>query len=125
MIMKRLLAILSIVTFSASAQPNFELSIEEATLPQAPGLQSYVVGQYQGKWLLIGGRTDGLHRRQPFAAFLAADNNLMAYVIDPANLQHWSVSLSSLPTALFEQLQSTNMAFIQRDTVLYIVGGYG
>ncbi|MCB9190369.1 MAG: hypothetical protein H6603_06525 [Flavobacteriales bacterium] len=123
--MKRLLAILSIVTFSASAQPNFELSIEEATLPQAPGLQSYVVGQYQGKWLLIGGRTDGLHRRQPFAAFLAADNNLMAYVIDPANLQHWSVSLSSLPTALFEQLQSTNMAFIQRDTVLYIVGGYG
>jgi hypothetical protein len=108
-----------------AAQPNFNLSIEEISLPQAPGLQSYVVGQHQGKWLLIGGRTDGLHRRQPWAAFLAADNNLMAYVIDPTNLQHWSVSLSSLPTALFEQLQSTNMAFVQRDTVLYVLGGYG
>ena len=120
-----LLAILSVWSLTGLAQVNFQLEIEEITLPNAPEIQSYVVGQHDGKWLLIGGRTDGLHQRQPFAAFLASANNVMAYVIDPANLQHWSVSLSSLPTPVYEQLQSTNMEFAQRDTVLYIIGGYG
>ncbi|MCF8277869.1 MAG: T9SS type A sorting domain-containing protein [Flavobacteriales bacterium] len=124
--MKHLLTVfLLAATLSVFGQTHFNLSIEEVSLTDAPGLQSFVVGQYQGKWLLIGGRTDGLHQRQPFASFLASGNNLMAYVVDPVNLQHWSVSLSSLPTAMYEQLQSTNMSFIQRDTVLYIVGGYG
>ena len=81
------------------AQPSFNLTIEEATLPDGPGLHSFVVGQNDGKWLLIGGRTDGLHQRQPFASFLATDNNTMAYVVDPVNLQVWSASLASLPTA--------------------------
>lgn len=106
-------------------QSNFELSINEITLPNAPGLQSFVVGQHQGKWLLLGGRTDGLHQRQPFASFLASDNNTTVYVIDPANLQVWSNAISDLPTPIYEQLQSTNMEFTQRDTVLYITGGYG
>ncbi|MBI1289131.1 MAG: T9SS type A sorting domain-containing protein [Flavobacteriales bacterium] len=123
--MKLFFYVRMLVSTSVLAQPNFELSIEEATLPNAPGLQSFVVGQHNGKWLLIGGRTDGLHRRQPWATFLAEDNNLVAYVVDPVNLQHWSASISALPTPIFEQLQSTNMAFTQRDTVLYIIGGYG
>jgi hypothetical protein len=74
---------------------------------------------------LIGGRTDGLHRRQPFAAFLAADNNTTAYVVNPATAEVWSASLSSLPTAVFEQLQCTNMEFEMRGNTLYIIGGYG
>ena len=120
-----LLAALCFFTATVFGQTNFQVSIEEVTLTDAPQLHSYVVGQYQGKWLLIGGRTDGLHQRQPFAAFLASSNNLIAYVVDPINLQHWSVSLSDLPTPIYEQLQSTNMEFVQRDTVLYIAGGYG
>ncbi|MFM1875694.1 MAG: hypothetical protein RL266_1431 [Bacteroidota bacterium] len=124
--MRNIFPILLLFVASASfAQPTFNLSIEELTLPEGPGLQSFVVGQHEGKWLLIGGRTDGLHQRQPFASFLAADNNTMAYVVDPVELQVWSASLSSLPTNLHEQLQSTNMEFAQRDTVLYIAGGYG
>lgn len=120
--------ILFVLTFfglSAFGQTSFDLTIEEVTLPNAPGLQSFVVGQHNGKWLLLGGRTDGLHQRQPFASFLAEDNNTVAYVVDPTNLQVWSSSISTLPTAVYEQLQSTNMEFVQRDTVLYITGGYG
>jgi hypothetical protein len=74
---------------------------------------------------LVGGRTDGLHRRQPFAAFLAADNNTRAYVVNPALGQVWSAPISSLPTTQFEQLQSTNLEFLQRGDVLYVLGGYG
>lgn len=49
----------------------------------------------------------------------------MAYVIDPVSQQVWSISLSSLPANIYEQLQSTNMQFEQVDTTLYIIGGYG
>ncbi|MCF8461704.1 MAG: T9SS type A sorting domain-containing protein [Flavobacteriales bacterium] len=113
------------IGFQSYSQSNFELEMEEVTLPNAPELHSFVVGQHDGKWLLIGGRTDGLHQRQPFAAFLATANNVMAYVVDPATLEVWSTSISSLPTSVYEQLQSTNMEFVQRDTVVYVTGGYG
>lgn len=110
---------------SVLSQQYFSLSIDEVTLPQSPGVHSFAVGQHEGKWLILGGRTDGLHRRQPWAAFLAEDNNVSAYVIDPVTSTVWSASIASLPVAQFEQLQSTNMEFTQRDTVLYIMGGYG
>ena len=99
--------------------------LQELAIPGMPGVQSFAWAQHEGEWLLVGGRTDGLHRRQPFAAFLAADNNTMAYVVNPELGQVWSASLNSLPTAQFEQLQSTNMEFAQRGDVLYVLGGYG
>ncbi|MBK6445932.1 MAG: hypothetical protein IPF81_11780 [Bacteroidetes bacterium] len=62
---------------------NFQLVIEEDTISGMPGLQSFVHAQVDGKWLLIGGRTDGLHQRQPFASFAVAGNNTNIYVVDP------------------------------------------
>ena len=76
------------------------------------------------KWVIIGGRIDGLHQRQPFAAFQESDNNQNVFVIDPVTDQTWLAGLNTLSTPLFEQLQSTNQQFIQRDSTLYIVGGY-
>lgn len=99
--------------------------LQEIAIPGMPGLQSFAWGQHNGEWLLMGGRTDGLHRRQPFAAFLATDNNTVAYVVDPSSAQVWSAPMSSLPTAVFEQLQSTNMEYEQVGNTLYITGGYG
>ena len=110
---------------NGQAQVPFEIEIVQKTIPNAPALHSFAKAQYNGKWLLIGGRLDGLHMRRPFEAFLVSDNNTAAYVIDPISGQVWSRSLSSLSPSLFEQLQSTNMEFIERDSILYIVGGYG
>ncbi len=110
----------------AQSPENYTLSIERLqNFTAAPALQSFVFGQHDGKWLLIGGRTDGLHMRRPFEAFLASDNNVMLYVVDPAAKQVWSQPLSGLASSYEEQLQSTNMNFTQVDTVLYIIGGYG
>ena len=102
-----------------------QLVLEEVTVPGMPGLQSFAWGQHDGQWFLIGGRTDGLHRRQPPFAFLAADNNVVAYVVDPVTRQVWTAPIEALPQAVLEQLQSTNMEFEQRDSTLYCVGGYG
>lgn len=101
------------------------LYLEEIAIPNVPAVHSFAWAEHNGEWLVLGGRTDGLHQRQPFAAFLAADNNTTAHVVDPVNGQVWSAPLSGLPAAQYEQLQSTNMEFLQRDTVLYMIGGYG
>ncbi len=103
---------------------QFEIQLSPVDFPEVPPVQSYAWGQYDGKWLIAGGRIDGLHRRQPFAAFLPSGNNDRLWVIDPIAQQVWSASVAALPAPVREQLQSTNMAFHQRGDTLYLVGGY-
>ena len=106
-------------------QSPFNIALEALTIPELGGLQSYAYAQHDGKWLIIGGRLDGLHRRQPFASFDIAGHNTQLFVIDPVNLKKWSASLNTLPKSLQEQLSSTNMEFYQNDDYLYLLGGYG
>ncbi|MBL7888634.1 MAG: T9SS type A sorting domain-containing protein [Bacteroidia bacterium] len=116
--------LINMLAFGQQAQ-TFSVEIEEDTIPGMQGLQSFVVGQAQGKWLFIGGRKDGLHQRQPFSSFLASGNNTNIYVIDPVSKQFWLASLNTLPQGIQEQLQSTNINFKQVNDLLYIIGGYG
>ncbi|MDD3665963.1 MAG: hypothetical protein PHQ65_11910, partial [Bacteroidales bacterium] len=58
-------------------------------IPELGGLQAYAFGQHDNKWLVVGGRLDGLHRRQPFADFSVEGNNNQLIVVDPVNLQKW------------------------------------
>jgi hypothetical protein len=104
---------------------NYDLDIVPVIIPNFPGVHSFAHGQVNGKWVLIGGRRDGLHARQPFNAFLEANNNTDIFVIDPNTQQLWSASVASLPNGIKEQLQSTNMNFHQDGDTLYIIGGYG
>ncbi|MEY3367498.1 MAG: hypothetical protein RI973_653 [Bacteroidota bacterium] len=108
-----------------SQTTSFNVELEEVSMPAFPALQSFVEGHHGGKWLLIGGRTEGLHRRQPFAAFDPDFNNTSIYVVDLNSGQAWSKPLAGLPSELSAQLSSSNMQFRQRDSVLYITGGYG
>ena len=108
-----------------SQNTPFSVTIEPLNISNLGGIQSYAVGQSNGKWLIVGGRLDGLHRRQPWAAFDVAGNNNQLIVVDPVNQQTWSTSLSSLPTPIQEQLSSTNMEFYQEGDYLYFLGGYG
>lgn len=120
-----LTAFLFTTIVNAQQAEDFFVEVEEITLANGPGVQSFAFAQHNGQWLIIGGRTDGLHRRQPWAAFDAADNNATIYVVDPANNNTFSTSLAGVTTSIIEQLQSTNMEFEQVDSTLYIVGGYG
>lgn len=103
---------------------NFSIEMKPVTIPGVIGLHSYASAQSNGKWLIIGGRKDGIHARQPFNAFPQNQNNNLIYVIDPVTKQVWSSSLQSLPVSIAEQLQSTNMCYHQVNDTLYIVGGY-
>lgn len=105
--------------------PEYQLSLEESTIPGLPGLQSFAWAQHQSRWLLIGGRKDGLHRRQPFATFQPEGANDRLFVVDPATGKVWSADLKGLPVPVAEQLGSTNIQFYQDGNTLYLLGGYG
>lgn len=127
--MLRSIAALIFLLFSAitRAQTNFPFKIRlEPMIPQSfPGLQSYAWAKSGDKVLLIGGRTDGLHRRQPFAAFTKQYNNANFIVLDLKEEKVWKKSITALPVLLKEQLQSTNMEFFQEGNQLILIGGYG
>ncbi len=110
---------------AAAQTEQYQILLEPVNFCGLSGLQSYAYGQHEGKWLIIGGRIDGLHRRQPFASFAQSGNNKQLIVIDPVNLQKWTVPLTSLSIGLQEQLSSTNLQFHQEGNYLYITGGYG
>lgn len=118
--------VLVFISFSLFSQNNFNYGVQlkPIQVDNVPGLHSYAFAQHNGKWLIIGGRLDGIHARQPFNAFPQNQNNTNIFVIDPANNAFWSQQITSLSTGLQEQLQSTNMNFYQDDDSLYIVGGY-
>lgn len=125
---KKISTFLGLILFSISvfAQTTpFDIYIEPMNVPELGGLQAYAFGQHNGKWLIAGGRLDGLHRRQPFAAFDVAGYNNQLIVIDPVSQQKWSAPLTSLSVGLQEQLTATNKEFHQDGNYLYIIGGYG
>ncbi|HMP29061.1 MAG TPA: T9SS C-terminal target domain-containing protein, partial [Saprospiraceae bacterium] len=103
----------------------FDIIIEPFQIDGLGGIQSYAFGQHNNKWLMVGGRIDGLHRRQPFASFDIAGNNNQIIVVDPIEKKHWSTPINNLPISIQEQLSSTNMQFYQEGDYLYCIGGYG
>lgn len=120
------IAFVFIISYSESfSQIPFDISLEDVQIENLEGVQSYAFGEADGKWLIVGGRLDGLHRRQPFAAFDVPGHNTDLIVIDPVNKKHWKAPLSVLTTRMAEQLSSTNMEFIQLGKMLYCMGGYG
>lgn len=121
-------ALFALSTFVGCSQTDspFGIELEPMTITNAPGIQSYSHGlTTDGKWLIIGGRIEGLHERQPFASFGEEENNKFVFVIDPIGEQSWSADLSVLSSGLYEQLQATNHQFYQDGNTLYITGGYG
>ena len=110
--------------FGPAGAQTFSLSLEEIEIPDLPGKQSYVYGVYGGEWLVFSGRTEGLHRPQPSAAFPPEANNREVLVVNPNTRQVWSTGIATLPAPLQEQVQSSNLNFTQDKEHLYACGGY-
>jgi hypothetical protein len=132
MSIKPIFLLFSIILFSHltfSQNLPFSIAMEPVTIPSLPGVQSFAYGQSNGKWLIVSGRLDGLHKAMGMGMmgtpFPSSGNNNQIIVVDPASQQTWVESNSSLPTAINEQLSSTNTQFFQDGNYLYIVGGYG
>ncbi len=130
--MKKTLLILffifSAIQIQAQSTVPFVVEIQEYQRQNAPGLQSYTIGESGNYWLLIGGRTNGMHSFPvpPLGGFAVTEANSRFYVYDPTTDSVWSRSIfADLPLAMSGQFRSTNMEFFQNVNTLYIAGGYG
>lgn len=120
--------LLSIFVFFNFIITQAQLDFEVAVHPQEaswPALQSFVWGQHNDVYLIAGGRTDGLHRRQPFASFDPTFNNTSFFVVKPSTGEVWTGSVGSVAQHVADQLSSSNMEFVQVGNLLILAGGYG
>ena len=77
-----LLFILCYIKLS-SQDYSYEVRLEPIVIDSLGGLHSFAFGTNDEDWLLIGGRLDGLHERQPFAAFDYQGYNNQLIVVNP------------------------------------------
>lgn len=109
----------------AFAQQPFSVSLVQSSITAVPAVHSTAFASWNGKWIFIGGRLDGLHNFQGGMGFLKYMRNDSVYVVDPVSNTQWVAPLTSLPNYVREAISSSNEEFYQADSMLYIVGGYG
>lgn len=101
------------------------LYVDEISIPSFPTFHSSAVGAHDGKWFIMGGRTNGLHGFYPPFAFPSNGIQGQIYVVDQVAGSVWFSNLDSLPQPLKEQLSSSNMQQCVIGDKMYISGGYG
>jgi hypothetical protein len=113
------------LNISFAQSETFKVELEDVFWPQAPGMHSFALGEWDGNWYIFGGRTNGLHGFLSPLAFPSDGRQEAIQVIYPEKQQNFQLSLDGLDTLLFEALTSSNMPFYQNGKNLIVVGGYG
>jgi hypothetical protein len=111
-----------------TGQLPYSIQLRPVSIPNAPALQGASFAQLHGRWLFIGGRTNGLHGFDSNAQnFPPEFQNRDAIVIEPKTGRVWTRSLDDpgLAQAATDALTSTSQQFLQQGKRLYIIGGYG
>ena len=111
-------------TFSPVTRWDGNYRIEVKARPMGsvlmPGLQSFASGQVGDQWVIVAGKTGGMHS--------FTTGNRSAWVIDPVSKQVWSRSLddplSGLSQHTVNGLSSSNPQAYQRGNTLFVTGGY-
>jgi hypothetical protein len=115
----------------ASNGVPFSIQIDQAAFSLPSGLQSYVVGTYGGKWLLLAGRIGGLHGfNSGTNNFPPDEQNTTIFVVDPTAQTVATRSLTNLVESGMTQTQIdllsvTAPQWCQSKDILYMSGGYG
>ncbi|NCA85414.1 MAG: T9SS C-terminal target domain-containing protein [Clostridia bacterium] len=104
---------------------TLQVSLTEIKIPAAPALNGFAHATIGGRWLVLGGRHDGLHDHRPDRSYPPDSAANAIWLIDPVSQQVWQKTLDSLPINCREQLQAVNAAFYQNGNQLLIAGGYG
>lgn len=117
------------VSLDTSALP-YAVTLERLdTDGKLPTLQSFATATYKGLWILVGGRTNGLHNfsNDPLKNFPPSAQNRKIWVIDPTSWKVWSRRLddSSLNQNQIDELSTTATESVQLGNTLYVIGGYG
>lgn len=97
-----------------------------------PSVHSFVAGEYDGQWVVLGGLTNGLHGFDIDNDTIPGEKQLTdLWVIDPHSGMSWNRSLkpgeanSGLNEQQYLSLVTANAQFEQVGDRLYVTGGFG
>lgn len=114
--------------FSSSEVP-FTVQIHQANFSLPNGIHSGATAIWDGKWLLLAGRTNGLHGFNNTGNFPPSAQNTVVYVVEPRTGTVYSRDLtdplSGLTQAQIDSLSVTSPQSYQKGSTLYMTGGYG
>ena len=118
--------LLSISIKSQSENDPYSIEVERIYIPGSPAIHSFAFAEMNGKWLFVGGRTNGLHGFNPGDAFPKQYSNKNIFVVNPNSLETFSKNIfSDCSYSTADPLRSTNMQYFQDGNKLYLIGGYG
>ena len=121
-----LILISSLSNISYSENDPYAIELERINMPGAPLIHSFAFAESNGKWLFVGGRTNGLHGFNANDAFPKQYSNKNIFVVNPNTMQTFSKNIfTDNNFIVVDPLRSTNMQYYQDENKLYITGGYG
>jgi hypothetical protein len=107
------------------AMPPFTVTMEAIAGTNIPGLHSFAFAKSGDKWLIIGGRTNGLHGLNSNDGFPPEFKNDQVIVIDTSTWSFYAADLNQLSWTVADPLRSTNMQYAHDGDYLYMTGGFG
>ncbi|MCX6296597.1 MAG: hypothetical protein NTX97_11115, partial [Bacteroidetes bacterium] len=117
------LIIFSLNSFGQNGQiPPFTIQIEPVIANPLPAIHSFAFAKSGDKWLIIGGRTNGLHGLNSSGSFPPEYINNSVIVIDTTTWNFYQSDLNQLIPAIADPMRSTNMQYIQEGNYLYMIG---
>ncbi len=120
-----LLLCLPLLQLAQNEKIPYELELVEVTPANWPGLHSFAFASWQGRWIIIAGRTNGLHGFFPFTGFPTTQANHHIWLMDPHTLTYSNFDVENWPAPLADPLKASNPQYTQLGNQLYITGGYG
>lgn len=126
--MNRLFHLAALLLFPfiiAAQQVPFQVEIEPVNATAVPPIHSFAFAQEGSKWLIVGGRTNGLHGFSTNDNFDVMYANQDIVVVDTTTWNYYTSSILGLPMSIKDPLRSTNMQYTVIGDYLYIAGGFG
>lgn len=122
-----LLFLFSATSLSAQfgSMPPFTIDIQPVSSTNVAGIHSFAFAQSGDKWLIVGGRTNGLHGLNSNDGFPPEFKNDQVIVIDTSSWTSYFADLNQLPWSVADPIRSTNMQYFQDGDNLYMTGGFG
>lgn len=109
---------------------NLSLATYDMGTAAVPTLQSFANAVYDEQWVLLAGRTTGLHgfSGNGLANFPPKYQNTDVWVVDPVTKQTWGRSITDasggFSASVITSLSATNTQAYQDGSTLLVTGGY-
>ncbi|HRI00277.1 MAG TPA: hypothetical protein PK006_04420 [Saprospiraceae bacterium] len=105
------------------SQFKISFSFDSIRINGWPGVHSFAYAQRDSEIIIIGGRIDGIHPKE--SGFERSNANDKIFIWNTESMKVESFELKLTSPELKNFFTAANHLFIQKDSLFYLMGGYG